>query len=347
MTAKISIIVPVYNSEQYLSRCLNSLINQTFDDIEVICINDGSADNSLQILNEYAKKDKRIKVFSQENAGPAKARNVGLENASGEYIMFCDTDDWYENNMCEKMFHAIATNDVDCVMCHTNFTWEDQLDYRKISDTYYNPVMEGIIKDDLYKINVLLWNKIFKKSLIEQYHITFPTGFKHDDDCFWFKYSFFNRGMLIIQDKLYNYVIRKNSIMDDYFLGKQASYLDRLAVFKNVLSFFLDHHLEHSHSEQLLSIYLDSIYATIPFVDLNTIWNDLTDINQCLATHNIYLTENTKRQIFKDSLFRNKFKYYRNELFSKLTWGKLHLKFKNKSNKVKFKIKMVEDLFKQ
>ncbi len=99
---KVSIIIPIYNVEKYIKKCLDSLIKQTLDDIEIICVNDGSPDNSMEIVNEYAKNDKRFIVLTQENQGTGAARNKGIDAATGEYIMFLDPDDWYEFDACEK-----------------------------------------------------------------------------------------------------------------------------------------------------------------------------------------------------------------------------------------------------
>jgi len=108
-TVKISIIVPVYNLEKYLSRCINSLLNQTIKEIEIICINDGSTDNSLNILENFASNDDRIKVINQTNSGQSVARNNGIEKASGEYICFIDGDDWIDLDFCEKLYYAAQT----------------------------------------------------------------------------------------------------------------------------------------------------------------------------------------------------------------------------------------------
>ena len=101
--SKISVIVPVYNVEQYLPQCLDSIINQTYKNLEIICVDDGSPDNSGKILDEYAKKDKRIKVIHQENQGVSVARNTGLDNATGKYIGFVDPDDWIEADYYETL----------------------------------------------------------------------------------------------------------------------------------------------------------------------------------------------------------------------------------------------------
>ena len=114
---KVSVIIPVYNVEKYLHQCLDSVANQTLKDIEIICVNDCSKDNSLDILNEYAKKDSRIKIINfEENKGPGVARNAALDIAQGEYIMFLDPDDWYELNACETAYNQIVENNNDIVV---------------------------------------------------------------------------------------------------------------------------------------------------------------------------------------------------------------------------------------
>ena len=112
---KVSIIVPVYNIEKYLAKCLDSLINQTLEDIEIICVNDGSTDNSAEILNEYAQKDCRIKIINQDNAGLSAARNTGINAANGEYIGYVDSDDWIDLNFYEKLYNAAKDTDADIV----------------------------------------------------------------------------------------------------------------------------------------------------------------------------------------------------------------------------------------
>ena len=119
----ISIIVPVYNVEKYLEQCLESLLNQTYKNIEIIVVNDGSTDQSLDILNKYSFKDNRIKLYSQKNQGISAARNTALEHINGKYIMFVDSDDWIEINTCETALHELKKNDSDIVM------WAYKRDY--------------------------------------------------------------------------------------------------------------------------------------------------------------------------------------------------------------------------
>ena len=108
----ISVIIPVYNVEKYLGRCLDSVVNQTFTDIEIICINDGSSDNSLEILKRYAQRDRRIKIFTQENSGLSASRNVGMKYASGDYIYFIDSDDYLVKTAFEELYKIATINNL-------------------------------------------------------------------------------------------------------------------------------------------------------------------------------------------------------------------------------------------
>ena len=115
---EIQIIVTVYNAETFLPKCLDSLLSQTFSDIEIIAVNDGSRDASGQILDDYAARDSRLKVIHQSNSGIGAARNRGMASATGKYLMFCDNDDWYEPNMCEILRATLLRENVDMVMCN-------------------------------------------------------------------------------------------------------------------------------------------------------------------------------------------------------------------------------------
>ncbi len=224
-TEKVSIILPVYNSEKFIERTLNSLINQTYKNIEILCINDGSSDNSLNILKEYSKKDSRIKVFTQENSGPARARNKGLENFTGEFLMFCDSDDCYETDMVEIMVKSLKENDVDFAMCDAKVIVQDKgASHTKRWRTirYHTNMIdkERIIElglSEKYKMKVFLWNKIFKANIIRKYKMSFPNGYENDDTCFIEQYMFAAKKYYAIKKQLYNYFIRNNSIMDIFY----------------------------------------------------------------------------------------------------------------------------------
>lgn len=232
--SKISIIVPVYNAKKTLYRCINSLINQTYKNIEIICINDGSEDNSLDILQEFSSKDKRIKVFNQKNSGSAKARNMGLNNATGEYLMFCDADDWYENNTVELMTKTIIDKNTDLVMCNCNVVDLANGEIQTAEYCSYNKLnLSGykiIDRKNIDKINVVLWNKIFKASIIKEHLIQYPVKYEHDDTIFLSKYLLFAKSYYGLDVNLYNYVVGNPlSIMGQVFTlnnnGRQYDFI--------------------------------------------------------------------------------------------------------------------------
>ena len=173
---KISVIVPVYNVEKYLTECLNSIINQTLKEIEIICVNDGSVDNSLEILKEYASIDERIKIIDKENEGQGYARKVGLDIASGEYILFCDSDDYYvSNDVFEKLYNEINKNNSELMFFRFLFGNRESVKLkfkRNIKDNSQN----------IFYIYFAPWFKIYKKSFLDRYdNWCFPKYLKFQD----------------------------------------------------------------------------------------------------------------------------------------------------------------------
>ena len=135
----VSVIMPVYNVAPYLRQCMDSVVNQTLHDIEIICVNDCGTDNRMQIVNQFAKKDTRIKVINNpHNMGIADTRNVGLNAATAPYIMWCDPDDWMQPDMCEKMYNAITKNKSDIAVCGTNVVYETDNKIAKTDIGYFN-----------------------------------------------------------------------------------------------------------------------------------------------------------------------------------------------------------------
>ncbi len=193
---KVSVIIPVYNVEVYLRKCLDTLINQTLKDIEYICINDGSTDNSLLILEEYAQKDSRFIIINQENQGQGTARNKGLKIVKGEYIGFVDPDDWIESDMYEEMYNKAKKFDVDIIECNRNFYRNNLLEKKEdnqklilentnqeiIYENIYHPLtfFENFL--DVYSGSVL--NKLFKTEFIKKNNILFSKGRMIEDVVF-------------------------------------------------------------------------------------------------------------------------------------------------------------------
>lgn len=163
----ISIIIPIYNSEKYIKRCVSSVIDQSYDKLEILLVDDGSTDNSLNICEAFAAKDNRIKVISQNNGGVSKARNTGLRLVKGEYVMFLDSDDYMLPDMCKTMLDVLHSKQADCVICGIQEP-EDGLWCPQRNIDY--STLEDFKRDFIYQLNTELlspcWNKIFKKQLI-------------------------------------------------------------------------------------------------------------------------------------------------------------------------------------
>ena len=203
----ISIIMPIYNSENFIKESLNSLINQTFKNFEIICVNDGSTDNTLKILKEFKKKDKRIHIITQNNMGAGFARNVGMKKAKGDYLMFLDSDDIFEQKMLEELFMTIIINNVDVVICNSkNFNSENNsfeknynISKKKINKTFSS----FDIKKDFFNLFIWWpWDKIFKKKFIENLGINFQ-NLKSTNDLFFIASSVIIAKNISFIDKIF------------------------------------------------------------------------------------------------------------------------------------------------
>lgn len=205
---KVSIVVPIYNVEKYLSKCLTSLINQTLEDIEIICINDGSTDNSLEILKDFASKDSRIKVIDKQTEGPSISRNIGIKTATGDYIGFVDSDDWIDLDFYEKLYSAITSNDVDIACATIVRKREKSSKYRVF---FEKEKIYETLGDKLKAINYpkcsYVWNKLYKAGKIK--NIPFKKGI-YFEDVYW-TLEVLKRTDKIITVPNTNYFYRVNS----------------------------------------------------------------------------------------------------------------------------------------
>lgn len=186
---KVSIIVPVYNVEKYLRRCMDSLISQTFNDIEIIAVNDGSTDNSLEILEEYKLNDNRVKIINKLNTGVSDSRNIGIANANGEYIAFVDSDDWIDLDMINRMYKKVKLNDSDIVMCsyirefetHSkgkNLNLPKEVIYEnekviELNRKIIGPINEELKNNDGIDSLGTVWGKLYKSSIIKNNNMKF------------------------------------------------------------------------------------------------------------------------------------------------------------------------------
>lgn len=212
--AKISVVVPVYNVEKYLKECIDSIINQTLEDIEIICVNDGSTDSSLEILNDYAKKDSRIIVINKSNSGYGHTMNMGLNAATGEYVGIIESDDFADKNMFEDLYKLAKEYDADIVKGDWYNYWSKNKFARKnnrISSAKALKLTNSKQDKSLLRINPSVWSAIYKKEFLNKYNIRFleTPGASYQDLAFSFK-IFALAERVILTDKAYIYYRQDN-----------------------------------------------------------------------------------------------------------------------------------------
>lgn len=227
MNSLVSIVIPVYNVEKFLSNCLESVINQTYKNLEIICVNDGSTDNSRKILEHYAKKDKRVKVFDKENGGLSDARNFGVQHSHGEYIAFVDSDDKLVKTMYDVLLNNAINNNCDISVCGYYFI-NPTINHTSYKSDDIFVLNSSDALDMLYDTNNFgnfAWNKLYKRELFAD--IKFPLGKKYED--IWVMHKLYDKANQIVfcDTPLYYYYSRVESILGkenidtviDYFEG--------------------------------------------------------------------------------------------------------------------------------
>ena len=250
---KVSIIVPVYNVEAYLEKCLDSLVNQTLKDIEIIIVNDGSPDNSQKIIDEYQSKYKNIKSYQKTNGGLSDARNYGIKKATGKYIAFLDSDDYVTTDMYEKMYQKAISGNYDMVVCDLNYVYED-----KIVPAYSNIKTDTMnIKQTMINIYPVAWNKLFKKTLFKD-DIEFKVGVWYEDVEFIYRLLPYIKTIGVIHEHFNQYVQREGSITSAVN-KKIYHYIDN---WNGILEFYKERNLYKQYYKELEYSYIRYIYAT-------------------------------------------------------------------------------------
>lgn len=263
--AKVSVIVPVYNVEKYLRKCLDSIINQTLKEIEIICVNDGSTDNSRAILEEYKNKDSRIIIVDKTNGGLSSARNTGIKVATAPYIGFVDSDDWIEPQTYE-ISSLYMQEDIDAVGFGANIVLEgiDEHSDRVVNEKAYHKLnMFGkykICDTTIKMLSNTCWNKLYKRSIINKYEIDFPEGNIFEDGEFFHKYFLHVRNIYIIKEYFYNYILRQQSIMHDVYTYKRGVVLDSLKNYMHIYEHYKKFNELENHKDLLTCAFEGHLY---------------------------------------------------------------------------------------
>lgn len=239
----ISVIVPIYNVEQYLDKCINSIVNQSYKNLEIILVDDGSPDNCPAICDEWAKKDSRIKVIHKPNGGLSDARNFGIEASTGNYLMFIDSDDYVSTSICEKLYNLIIERDADFSMCSVIRFYGDNIDIPKNKE-YCITEVSG--KDVLEQLNytqipllVIACAKLYKKELFK--NLRFVKGKLHEDMFFEHRLLGVTNKFVYCNEPLYFYLTRPQSIManlkEKNYMHIYDSFVDRFNYLNEVKNY--------------------------------------------------------------------------------------------------------------
>jgi len=310
---KISIVVPVYKVEKYIEKCVNSLINQTYKNIEIILVDDGSPDNCGDICDEFALKDKRIKVIHKKNGGLSDARNKGTDNVTGDYVMYVDSDDYIKENSCEELVKVINKTNADVICYNYNTVDEEYISLtknvpfnsgntKKIIELTY----EEAILDNIYRKNIRneAGSRICKKYIVEK--IQFPKGMLAEDFAVLYKFLKEAKKIVHFDYQIYNYLQRKDSIMGqknkklykDIYTTEKLFYKETKKICSETNDIIQN---ENRHFKLLVKIF-SKIYSRDDDLEIQEeLINDIREINKSLLSN--------KMKVLYSMFFVNKFMF--------------------------------------
>lgn len=253
---KVSVIVALYNASQYLRQCIDNILSQNFQDFELLLVNDGSTDSTGEICDEYAKKDKRIRVFHEHHKGVAQARQIGIDNAKGEYFIYIDADDYIEENFIEEMFLCARSTKSDIVICDYLELKKDNTIYHKEQPTELSGIsyLNDILANKCYGA---LWNKMILTQLVKDHNARFPQDFSmREDVVFISQFIPQARKLSYIPKALYIYNRQNVSSLTNNYLDESKNYYQHeikwiITILKNS---FLYEETKHKNERYLLEL---------------------------------------------------------------------------------------------
>lgn len=244
----ISVIVPVYQVENYLNQCIESIIEQTYTNLEIILIDDGSKDCCPQICDDWSIKDKRIKVIHKKNGGLSDARNLGLDIAKGKYIAFIDSDDWVDSRYIELLYNSLINNEADISACSIQKVYDsDSVDPYNLNPQLQLATPKEAIKDILYdrRFKTVAWNKLYSKEILAGER--FIVGKIHEDEFFSYKVFARAQKLVFVDASLYKYRQRSGSIMS----SPSLNHLDLLDAYLNRIKFLENNYTDLASKDKL------------------------------------------------------------------------------------------------
>lgn len=292
---KISVIVPVYKAEKYIRRCVDSILAQTFTDFELLLIDDGSPDNSGAICDEYAAKDSRVKVFHKENGGVSCARQMGLDNSLGEYVIHADPDDWVEPDMLQELYSEAKQRGADMVICDFYINYDNRQIYKSQKPEKLSH--DAILKDLLMqRLHGSCWNKLVKRELFDKYDVKFPEEFNLCED-FYLNCCLLSNKIKIsyLQKAFYHYIRLENE--NSYTLNSKHIE-DRLKAINSVEIML------KSNTEFYQAIYSFKLYVCFLmlkanyYLDRQSIYKTIDNVEFIINNEMPFLS-NTNKRILK------------------------------------------------
>lgn len=264
MNPAVSVIVPVYNVEKYLDRCLESLVNQTLTSLEIIVVNDGSKDQSQRIIDRFVREyPDKVYGYIKENGGLSDARNFGMKLARGEYLGFVDSDDYVEPDMYAKMLDSAERNDSDIVVCDLDYVWEDSDKVMRMAG--YSEKRSQPIAKSIFLAPLFAWNKLYRKSLFDASGLDFPLGLWYEDIPVIVPLFALAKRISYVDQVMVHYLQRSTSIMGSKTNPKMKDIFD---VLERVVRFYRTHQLFETYHDELEYLYIEHLmlYGSFRFM---------------------------------------------------------------------------------
>ena len=309
---KVSVIVPFYNVEGYIEKCLETLVNQTLQEIEIILVNDGSKDRSVNIVKKFQSSyPEKIVYLEKENGGLSDARNYAIPHAKGEYIAFLDSDDYVEKDMYQKMYELAVKENSDMVEC--DFYWEYPNKTRKDVGEIYHGSNEMI-----EKIRVVAWNKLIKKEILEDTKIQFPKGYRYEDVEFTYKLIPYIKNVSFLKEACIHYIQREGSISN----SQNERTKEIFDVLEHVLQYYKEIDIYEKYKTELEYIYIRYAFCsslrriskiqdeTIQENLLTLTWNNVQEKFPNWKQNSILKTKFNAKNIYMRTINKFTFKMY-------------------------------------
>lgn len=296
---EISIIVPVYNVERYLSRCIDSILAQTFPDYELILVDDGSPDSCGAICDQYAKKDNRIQVIHQQNGGAASARNAGLDIAEGEWIAFIDSDDWIHPDYLRILFEVAGQKNADIVACRYALIHDNAI----VDDSQMFPVFSAEDREEYWIHDrvgaVVPWGKLYRRELFAE--LRFPNGRTAEDEYVSYKVLFGCKNLVVLDNRMYRYFVNVNSVSRNNYIQRLPDVLEAFKLHEEYFKNSPWQKVYRLEIEHFASAWSDAIWITKNMKDSASRQQTKeyrTKLRQFLATHKAMIPIEKRKDIY-------------------------------------------------